>query len=128
MSMGQQLGSGTKPGATAGMTPSAMNQALPGTQPGKPPANQLQRAMAPTTAVGPVAPSAPSPLMGTMRPGMGPVAPGAMPQQNIAYENRALNQQTGQTQANQQSARLGQKQPYVNPNSVGLRQMGVFNR
>ena len=109
MSMGQQLGSGAKPGQTAGMTPTAMNQTLPGGQSGRPPANQLQQAMQPKGV-------------------MGPVAPGPMPQQMMPFENRALNQQTGQTQANQQSVRTGQQQPYVNPNSVGLRQTGFFNR
>jgi hypothetical protein len=65
MSMGQQLGSQTKPGITAGMTPAAGNKALPGQMPGKPPANQLQQALQPIGA----------------QPGrpMGPVAPGAMP-------------------------------------------------
>lgn len=81
-----------KTGQTAGMTPAAGNKMLPGAQPGKPPANQLQQAMAPTTAGGPQAPGAPPPLMGTMRPGQGPVAPQPLPQQNIAFENRAQNQ------------------------------------
>ena len=88
MSMGQQLGSATKPDVLAGMTPAAGNKALPGGQPGKPPANQLQQAMMPTTAGGPQAPAAPPPLMGTMRPGMGPVAPQPLPQQNIQFESR----------------------------------------
>jgi hypothetical protein len=65
MSMGQQLGSATKPNVLAGMTPAAGNKALPGAQPGKPPANQLQQALQPVGA----------------QPGrpMGPVAPGPLP-------------------------------------------------
>jgi len=55
MSMGQQLGSGTRPDVLAGMTPAAGNKALPGGQPGRPPQNQLQQAMAPK-GIGPVAP------------------------------------------------------------------------
>ena len=102
MSMGQQLGSQTKPNVLAGMTPAAGNKALPGAQPGKPPANQLQQAMMPTTAGGPPAPGAPPPLMGTMRPGMGPVAPQPLPQQNIAFENRAQTQR-GNMGINQQA-------------------------
>lgn len=78
MSMGQQLGSQTKPGATAGMTPSAGNMALPGQMPGRPPQNQLQQAMMPQ-GLGPVAPQ---PLAGVrsstgqFKPGLSaPVAP-----------------------------------------------------
>ena len=82
MSMGQQLGSQTKPNVLAGMTPAAGNKALPGAQPGKPPANQLQQAMAPK--------------------GPGPVAPQPLPQQNIAFENRAANQR-GNMGINQQA-------------------------
>ena len=55
MSMGQQLGSGTRPDVLAGMTPAAGNKALPGGQLGKPPQNQLQQAMMPK-GLGPVAP------------------------------------------------------------------------
>jgi hypothetical protein len=55
MSMGQQLGSQTKPGQTAGMTPAAGNMMLSGQQPGRPPQNQLQQAMA-LKGPGPVAP------------------------------------------------------------------------
>jgi hypothetical protein len=81
MSMGQQLGSGTNPNVLAGMTPSAMNQALPGGQPGRPPQNQLQQAMQPK-GIGPVAPQ---PLAGLQSssgqfkaPLASPVAPGGM--------------------------------------------------
>ena len=100
MSMGQQLGSATKPNVLAGMTPAAGNKALPGAQPGKPPANQLQQAMAPK-GLGPVAPG---PLAGLQSssgqfkaPMASPVAPQAgygMPvqTQNTAAQ-QALNKQ-----------------------------------
>ena len=73
MSMGQQLGTMPKPGAMAGMTPSAGNMALPGQQPGRPPQNQLQQAMAPK-GIGPVAPQ---PLAG-LRSSTGEFKPGLM--------------------------------------------------
>jgi hypothetical protein len=79
MSMGQQLGSGTRPDVLAGMTPSAMNKALPGTQPGRPPQNQLQQAMAPK-GIGPVAPQPIAGLQSSSGQFKAPVASPVAPQ------------------------------------------------
>jgi len=86
MSMGQQLGA--KPDVLAGMTPAAGNKALPGTQPGKPPANQLQQAMMPK--------------------GAGPVAPQQMMPQ---FENRAQNQRANLGIGQQATAMMGPVAP-----------------
>ena len=102
MSMGQQLGSGAKSIATAGMTPSAGNMMLPGQMPGKTAMNQLQQSMMPQGAMGPVAPQ--------------PMQP--------QFENRASNQSAAALKGAQSYTSKPMAQ---NVNSLGLRSIGAFN-
>jgi hypothetical protein len=99
MSMGQQLGSMTKPGATAGMTPAAMNKALPGGQPGRPPQNQLQQAMAPKS-LGPVAPQPLAGLQSSSGQFKAPIASPVAPMGGTGLRQDITQQQAQMQQRN----------------------------
>jgi hypothetical protein len=100
MSMGQQLGSQTNPNVLGGMTPAAGNKALPGAQPGRPPQNQLQQAMAPK-GLGPVAPGPLAGLQSSSGQFKAPMASPVAPQGGTGGMGSitGLTQNTGAQQA-----------------------------